>query len=209
VVFATLVSLGVWQIQRLSWKLDLIAQIEARAYGEPVPAPIGPAPEYLHVTASGTYTHDQSLRIKAVTALGAGYWIMTPLQTAQQTIWVNRGFVPTGTPSVDWTAPSGPQVVSGLARLPKSNGTFLEKNDPAQDKWFSADLAAMSERHDVKANLQYYIDAEQAGPAEEWPRAGMTQLHYRNSHLSYALTWFAMAALLLVGLFVVLRHHDD
>ena len=43
----------------------------------------------------------------------------------------------------------------------------------------------------------YFIDAEaQTGAdAAGWPRAGMTVVSFRNNHLSYALTWFALAAL--------------
>ena len=32
---AILIGLGTWQLQRMAWKEDLIAQIQARAYGEP------------------------------------------------------------------------------------------------------------------------------------------------------------------------------
>ena len=39
IVFAVLVSLGLWQVERLHWKEALITRIEARIHGEPGPLP--------------------------------------------------------------------------------------------------------------------------------------------------------------------------
>lgn len=39
VLTGSLLALGTWQVKRLSWKLDLIARIEARAHAAPVEAP--------------------------------------------------------------------------------------------------------------------------------------------------------------------------
>ena len=37
---AVFLALGTWQVERLSWKLDLIARVEARIHAAPVPAPL-------------------------------------------------------------------------------------------------------------------------------------------------------------------------
>ena len=39
IVFAVLLVLGLWQVERLHWKEALIARIEARIHGEPGPLP--------------------------------------------------------------------------------------------------------------------------------------------------------------------------
>lgn len=46
----------------------------------------------------------------------------------------------------------------------------------------------------------YFIDADQQGTPDAWPRGGLTIIDFRNSHLSYALTWYAMALLLVAGM---------
>ena len=201
--FLAMVALGVWQLQRLGWKLDLIEQIETRAYGAPVAAAVGPAPEYLRVHATGSFRHDLSLRVKAVTELGGGSWLLTPLATDTQVIWVNRGFVPTG--AADLTLPEGTQDIEGFVRLSRDGGTLLERNRPESARWVSADLAAMSTAQDLAGTAPYYIDALHMGAAEGWPRGGLTRLSLRNSHLSYALTWFAMAALFAGAMVYVIR----
>ena len=70
----------------------------------------------------------------------------------------------------------------------------------------SADLPVMSATKDVDANTAYFIAADSNG---DWPRGVLVQLEYRNTHLSYALTWFAMAFLLVVCIIIILRHKDD
>ena len=70
----------------------------------------------------------------------------------------------------------------------------------------SADLPVTSATKDVDANTAYFIAADSNG---DWPLSGLVQLEYRNTHLSYALTWFAMAFLLVVCIIIILRHKDD
>ncbi len=203
--FVAMVALGVWQVQRLSWKLDLIAQVEERAYATALPAPKGEAPEYLRIEATGVLRHEDSLRVKAVTELGPGHWVMTPLDTSDQTIWVNRGFVPKGLARADWTAPEGALRIEGLVRLNQPGGTLLERNAPDADRWVSADLPEMSAFVGLSNVAPYFIAADHLGAEDAWPRGGMTKLSFRNTHLSYALTWFAMAALFLGAMIYVIR----
>jgi surfeit locus 1 family protein len=101
--FVLFVALGTWQVERRAWKLDLIARVEQRVHAPPAAAP-GPAQwptitaaaaEYRRVTATGTFLDDSQTLVQAVTDLGAGYWVLTPLRLADGSIvLVNRGFVP-------------------------------------------------------------------------------------------------------------------
>src|SRR3546814_3013989 len=102
---ALLSALGLWQVERRAWKLDLIDRVEQRVHATPVAAP-GPADwpavtrardEYLRVTASGRFLNDRETLVRAATELGSGYWVLTPFRTdAGFTMLVNRGFVQIG-----------------------------------------------------------------------------------------------------------------
>jgi surfeit locus 1 family protein len=206
VMFVSMIALGNWQMRRLAWKLDLIESVETRAYGDPVTAPRGTAPEYLRVIATGTFAHELSLRVKAVTDLGPGFWIMTPLRTETSVIWINRGFVPSSIEQGAWDEPKQPVEVTGLVRLDQPGGTLLERNQPATGRWVSADLNEMSRAAGLEnAQTAYFIDAGRTGTDNTWPRGGMTRLTFRNTHLVYAVTWYAMAALFLVAMGYVIR----
>ncbi|PYE85112.1 SURF1 family protein [Pseudoroseicyclus aestuarii] len=212
---ALFVALGVWQLQRLAWKTDLIDRVEARLAAAPVAAP-GPqdwsglseeADEYRRIEVSGTYA-GQSLPVLAVTVLGRGYWVMTPLETADGwSLLVNRGFVADdraaeGLPE----APSGEVTVEGLLRLSQPGGAFLRSNAPEEGRWYSRDTGAMAEVQGLNEVAPYFLDME--GPAEagaEAPVPGLTVVDFRNTHLTYALTWFVLAILSVVALVLLLR----
>jgi surfeit locus 1 family protein len=181
-------ALGAWQVQRLAWKTALIAEVTALVARDPVPATQAGAAEYTPVTVEGRYDPRQVL-VKAVTEQGAGSWVMTPLVAGDWTVWVNRGFVPEGV-----TPPAPPEQarVTGLVRLSQPGGGFLRANDPAAGRWFSRDTAALGAALDIPT-VPWFLDAQSGGPL---PVPGLTVVSFRNHHLVYALTWFALAALL-------------
>ncbi|MEO0484738.1 MAG: SURF1 family protein [Pseudomonadota bacterium] len=206
VVFVVLVGLGNWQVQRLAWKEALIEAVDTRAFAPEVPAPLGPvteeADEYTRVEVTGTFDHAQTRRVKAVTDLGLGNWLLTPLDTGSEVIWINRGFIPQRFDGV-LVEPEGPQRITGLLRITEPEGTLLESNAPAADRWVARDVARLSEVAGVDA-LPYFIDADHLSAPGTWPRGGLTIIEFRNNHLSYALTWYAMALLFAGGMAYVI-----
>ena len=206
IMIVTFVKLGNWQMRRLSQKLDLIEAVDTRAFGAPVSLPekFDPAQhEYLRVAVSGTVQPDEAVLVKAVTELGPGHWVMMPMTTQQGVLWVNRGFVPPDQKQPkQWSQPE--TSVSGLLRATQSGGTALESNMPDIDRWVSRDTAAMAQARGLGDVLPYFLDADHAAAPEAWPRGGLTIISFRNSHLSYALTWYAMAVLFAAALVYVI-----
>lgn len=203
-----LISLGLWQVHRLAWKRDLIAKVESRVHASPVPAPAmaGKDDAYRRVTASGHFLHDRATLVQAATARGAGFWVLTPLVTDRGfTLLVNRGFVPPEARD-HYTRPEGSVRITGLMRLTEPGGSFLRNNDATANRWYSRDVAAIAAARQLRAPIaNYFVDAE-SGQPDVLPVGGLTVLTFPNSHLSYALTWFALAALAAGGYIVVMRH---
>ena len=192
-------ALGTWQVQRLQWKLDLIERVETRLAQAPVPAASVRDPkefEYRPVWASGTFLHDRATLVQALTERGAGYWVMTPLQTSNGTILVNRGFVPEERRAAA-SRPGGQVRVQGLVRLSEPDGRFLRANRPGEERWYSRDVTAIARARGLEV-APFFIDA---GPTAQGtlPVGGLTVVRFRNTHLIYALTWFGLAALSLWG----------
>jgi surfeit locus 1 family protein len=214
---AIFVALGTWQVQRLLWKLDLIARVEERIHREAVPAPpssewddIGAEKdEYRHVTVRGTFDHAKSVLVQAVTERGAGFWVVTPiLGDDGSTILINRGFVPSDrrdpASRVEGNVPGQVSVI-GLLRISEPGGGFLRNNDPAGSRWYSRDVAAIAAAQGLKKVAPYFIDADAAPNPGGLPIGGLTVVSFRNSHLIYALTWCALAAMSAVGAYLVHR----
>ncbi|MFW8584469.1 SURF1 family protein [Rhizobium beringeri] len=214
---AALAALGTWQVERLAWKRDLIARVDQRVHAPPVPAPAhadwnkvdATDDEYRRVTAAGMLANDKETLVFASTALGPGYWVMTPLTLADGTsILVNRGFVPT-----DRRDPasrregevSGPVEITGLMRMTEPKGSLLQSNDVAADRWYSRDVAAIAEKRGVGVVAPYFIDADAAANPGGLPVGGLTIIDFPNNHLVYAITWYGLAAMVLALLVFILR----
>jgi surfeit locus 1 family protein len=205
--FALFVALGTWQVQRRTWKLNLIARIEQRVHAPPVAAP-GPAEwpqvsaerdEYRHVTVAGTFLDHSPTLVQAATELGAGYWVLTPLRTpAGSIVLVNRGFV--SSDDRERVQPGGEAAtVTGLLRITEPGGAFLRHNNPAANRWYSRDVQAIAQARGLGNIAPYFIDEEGAGEEARGqapqvaPVGGLTVVRFHNSHLVYAMTWYTLA----------------
>ena len=205
-LIAAFLSLGVWQLQRRSWKLNLIATVDARLHAPPVAAPptADQSDAYTRVTIEGRFRNDRETFVQAVTERGPGFWVLTPLIAPRFTVLVNRGFVP-AEKRTDHSRPDGPVRVTGLVRSTEPGGAFLRSNDPVADRWYSRDVAAIAEAKRLSPVAPYFIDADATPNPGGYPVGGLTIVAFRNSHLSYALTWFALAMLTLVGIVILWR----
>jgi surfeit locus 1 family protein len=219
-IFAGFVSLGVWQVHRRTWKLALIAHVDQRVHAAPKPAP-GPADwpgitwdkdSYRHVVVHGRYENDRETFVEAVTDLGPGFWVVTPFDTERGfTVLVNRGFVPPDHRAAATRADAqiaGETSVTGLLRTTEPKGWLLRHNDPAHDRWYSRDVAAIAAKRGLSGRVApYFIDAaaDSSLPADA-PVGGLTVIHFRNAHLQYAITWFTLALLTMVGAALIVRH---
>lgn len=214
-----LVSLGVWQIERRAWKLDLIERIDTRIHAVPVSAP-GPGEwpaitrerdEYRRVQLQGRFLDGSQTLVQAVTERGGGYWVLTPLVTDDGfTVLVNRGFVSDGarrSAGAPGTQPAGAVRVTGLLRISEPKGGFLRSNDPAAGRWYSRDVAAIAAARGLDNAAPYFVDADAATSpgGDNEPAGGLTVVSLPNNHLVYALTWFALALMLAGAMAFVAR----
>jgi len=232
-LFAGFIALGMWQVQRRAWKLDLIERTTERLYATPSAPPpaaqwpqiTAPTHEYLAVRLQGEWLANKTLLTQATTELGAGFWMMTPLQQDDSTqVLVNRGFVPADqraqwqSQAINATA-GGPVTIEGLLRISEPGGGFLRRNAPEQQRWHSRDVGAMAQALQLPNAAPYFVDVgfptrqvaantEQRPAAQgPWPRTGLTVVRFANSHLVYALTWFGLA-LMVVGATVVVARYE-
>ncbi|HEU0196083.1 MAG TPA: SURF1 family protein [Nevskiaceae bacterium] len=218
-VFALFIALGTWQVQRYHYKLTLAAQVAQRAHAPPV-APPGPAAwptvsaqrdQYLRVQLVGHFLPDQETFVHGTSELGYGFWAMAPFATQQGFIvLVNRGYVPAdnhGAPRPTRPPSTGLENLAGLVRMSEPGGGFLRPNRPAQGLWYSRDVAAIGAAQRLPAGrvAPYFVDAE-AGNSKQWPRAGLTVLHFYNESNLYAITWYLLAIFTLVCAWIVIRH---
>jgi len=228
-LFFGFVALGSWQLKRLQWKLDLIERVEQRVHSPAVAAPdreswpriTAENDEYRHVRLTGNFLYELTTPVQAVTELGNGFWLLTPLRSADgSVVLVNRGFVAAKVgdwKSQDSTAQTGadanapePLSVTGLLRISEPGGGFLRHNDPSANHWYSRDVQAIAAARGLSGVAPYFVDADagqsgSGGAAAGQPIGGLTVISFHNSHLVYALTWYALALMVAGACFWVVR----
>jgi surfeit locus 1 family protein len=204
-----LLALGFWQVERLFWKQDLIAQRQAAVAAAPVAAPRSREEargmEFRHVTDEGAFLNDKEIFIGATSEAGRqGYHVLTPfLEPGGRTVFINRGFIPAELKDPAKRAAGqipGTVRVQGLLRLPPAErpAWFLPDNRPDLNYWFWVDLPAMSAADGLDRVAPFYLDADATPNPGGWPKGGVTRLALPNDHLQYAITWFSLAVALLV-----------
>ena len=209
-------SLGMWQLQRRTWKAGLIQRIESRAKALPVTLDQAMQVwaetrdvEYLHVRLTGRFHHDKERFLQAVEKGVAGWNVITPLETERATIvLVNRGFVPDRLRRPELRAAGlipGTVDVEGLVRLPPARKpAFVPDNDLVRNEWYWLDFSRLFGSmfgNTERPYAPFFVDAAPSHVAAP-PAGGATRLELPNRHLEYAVTWFALAATLL-AVFVV------
>lgn len=220
---AILLGLGTWQVKRLYWKEALLADIEERRNAAPdtvaeieAIAKSGGDIEYRKVSLSGTFDHARERHFFATHQGRTGYYIYTPLTLADgRVLFVNRGFVP-----FEMKDPAkrsegqvtGEVTITGLARAPlvAKPSSLLPDNDIAKNIFYWKDLAAMASSADIPPDwlVKLFVDADAAPNPGGWPQGGVTLIDLPNNHLQYAITWYGLAAaLVIVAGFAYFRNH--
>ena len=214
IALAILIGLGTWQMQRLAWKQALLARIEALKVAPAVPAaPVlarmaaGDDTDFVRVTLDCPgLARAAGLNLYAVRDGDAGQRLVSACPLAggpYRTLLVDRGFIaqetvarPTGDP-----ADRSVSRVTGVLRAPEPPGRFTPPNDPAGNRWYSRDHAAMARALGAAAPAPLVLMAETA-TNPEFPALVPAPIpaEISNRHLEYALTWYGLAAA-LVGVY--------
>ena len=209
-VFALLIALGTWQIERKAWKEALIALLTERlaAPSRALPsaadwAKLEPTrDEYRRVRFAATLDNDREALVFAAArafrpdVVGPGYWVFTPARRADgSVVVVNRGFVPDARRDIKSRAEgqiSQPVEITGTLRWPDERYWFTPADDTAHNLWFTRDPAAIAAAKGLDprtdAVAPFYVEQEAPIPPGGLPQPGKLVVALPDNHLQYAVT---------------------
>jgi surfeit locus 1 family protein len=231
VMVALFVGLGLWQLQRRIEKHALVAALSERLAAAPGPLPppsqwsaLTPGgDEFRRVSFAATYRSRPDAMVYSSGSgvrediSGPGTWAFMPARLAGgQTVAVNAGFVQNTMQDREQqdraVAPlvtNEPAMLTGYIRFPESAGLLTPPENLAKRLWFTRDHLAMARAlgwgEEGKAIAPFYIDLEQPVPASGIPKPGPLEVHLKDDHLQYAITWFALAGAVVIAFGVWLR----
>ncbi|MEM9049411.1 MAG: SURF1 family protein [Pseudomonadota bacterium] len=188
---ATLLSLGVWQLQRLAWKEGVLAEIAARMNA---PLPVFPArpeearDEYRLVRVTGEIGARELHVLTSARPDGPGFRIIAPLTLADgRRVLVDRGFVPEAAKSLPRSG--GPAQITANILWPDDVTRYTPAPDERRNMWFARDAVAMAKALGTEPVMLVARSDTGAGI-----RPLPVTVNIPNDHLEYALTWFGLAA---------------
>tara|TARA_R110002110_G_scaffold152033_24_gene344564 strand:- start:6107 stop:6784 length:678 start_codon:yes stop_codon:yes gene_type:complete len=204
---AILLSLGIWQVQRLAWKQGVIADIDARITSAPVPLPKVPDPEvdaYLPVTVTGRFAGDTIRVLVSQKQIGAGYRLITPFETDAGRVLIDRGFVASDDKGI--ATPQGTVTVIGNLQWPREIDSYTPAPDLDNNIWFARDVSELATRLGAAPLLIVTREMSVANPPVTPLPVDTSRIP--NDHLPYAITWFALAAIWLAMSLLFLRRRS-
>lgn len=191
---AILISLGIWQLQRLAWKEAILADIDARISAAPVDLPTTADPatdRYLPVQMTGAFTGEHLDVLVSRKQLGAGVRVIEVFETDGRRVMVDRGFVPEDRRADPREQGEG-RVVGNL-HWPEEVDGFTPPPDDRTGLWFARDVSAMAGKLNAEPLLIVAREPTSTG-IEPMP---VDNSAIPNDHLGYAIQWFGLAAVWL------------
>jgi surfeit locus 1 family protein len=202
-----LLGLGTWQVHRLAWKQAILAQIAQAEAAPPLPlsappAALTPAP-FTKIAVAGRLLHDKSALYgadvrdtRAGPELGAE--LIEPLQRdGAVPILVERGWVPLKR-TRPVAMPDGTVTVAGFVYPAVTPGLFSAHDDVPGRHFYTLDPAAIGAALGLDHVAPFILVAIGTPPAEGLPIPAEHLPRPPNNHLQYAITWYGLAAALVV-----------
>ena len=198
-IILVLLSLGFWQLYRLSWKLDLINQIENSLKIEPIELQNVEKKNYLRIKTSGQIDFKKQIYLYNLNESGKpGFEVINPIKIGKEDYLINRGWI-------SFDKKNNPEIniidqknIIGTIMLQSKSSSFKPKNEIDKNYWFTLD------REDILKftgrNFSKYIIYLNGN--YENPRPKVITAKISNNHKKYAITWFSMAiSILLIYLY--------
>ena len=184
---------------RLSWKLDLINQIENSLKIDPVELQNVEKKNYLRIKTSGQIDFEKQIYLYNLNETGKpGFEVINPIKIGNEDYLINRGWI-------SFDQKNNPEInvvdqknIIGTLMLQSKSSSFKPENEVDKNYWFTLD------REDILKftgkNFSKYIIY--LNGSYENPRPRVITAKISNNHKKYAITWFSMAiSILLIYLY--------
>ena len=193
------IGLGCWQLYRLNWKLDLIAEIENSLKNNPIQLSKADKKNYLRIKTSGLVDFDKQIYLYNLNDSGnPGFEVINPIIVDNENYLINRGWIPFDKKNQPEINLFDQNNIIGTLKLQSKANSFKPKNDIEKNYWFTLD------RNDIFSytgkNFSKYIIYTSGD--YKMPKPKVITAKISNNHKKYAITWFSMAiSILLIYLY--------
>ena len=206
---AVLCVLGTWQLERLEWKRELIAQMEREYTKDAAQTPLSPddfkvTSGFKRGTIEGTFDHAREILLQGRLREGKlGHNVITPFRPEGTLgyVLVDRGWVPIERERkpqdvIAW--PEGKIKLEGMLRLPPESNMFTPENKPENKEWYSMTPGIAADLHSIVVTGPLILYAEGEVKPGIYPAPHEARISFSNNHLQYAVFWYVMAGAMVM-----------
>jgi surfeit locus 1 family protein len=189
---AVLIGLGVWQMQRLEWKTGVLAAMEARIGGPPIPLPAVPnraRDNYQTVSVTGRFLPGHLDVMSGQKLVGPGFRVIAPFETDDgRRVMIDRGFVPDAERKTPRDG-AGITEISGNLLWPDDADSYTPAPNLTENLWFARDVVTMAKA----LNTEPVLIVAFTDTGEGISPVPVDSMSVPNNHFQYAVTWFSLA----------------
>ena len=189
------IALGTWQIIRLSWKNNLILEIENSLKNPPVELTQSNKVNYLKIKTSGSVDFEKQIYLYNLNDSGTpGFEVLNPISIDGENYLLNRGWIPfekKDTPEINIIDQSN---IVGTIKIQGRKNIFKPDNDLKENYWFSLNREDILKFTGKKfSKYIIYLDGNY-----QLPKPKKITANISNNHKKYAMTWFSLAISILL-----------
>jgi surfeit locus 1 family protein len=206
-----LILLGNWQLKRLNEKTNFIQSIEYNIANHPksIEELNLNLPIYSKIAISGTFLAGKNIFLygkRSASPEKDGYYLLSAFEATNGKIYlVSRGWIPQSVKN-NLGEFASKQIFDKFEAiiLPSETRQFMmPENDKNNKIWFTIDLDMAHEMLGVTENKYYLMQIQSATLPEGGKPLSTEHLNkVRNDHFEYAITWYSLAACLLIMFFI-------
>ena len=210
---AILVSLSIWQVERRTEKLNLVAHLSEQLNAAPVVLSSlrgfeekdAAALHWRHVILAGRFGETPPLRLYALNEQGTpGHRLIAPFHLDDgATVLIDRGFVPLHFDMRNVAdTPEGFVRIKAVLHPAMRLSYFTPEDEPGERLFYRRDYPGMFAALNIISNKDtpaLLFDLTTSGlRSDEFPLITPPVVELSNPHLGYAITWAGLALGLLV-----------
>jgi surfeit locus 1 family protein len=216
--FFILVSLGNWQLSRLSQKKYFIQTIENNIENPALNIEkINPnIPHYSKIELEGKFEENKNVFLygrRSASPEKDGYYLLSPFKTINgDVLLVSRGWIPQSSKNKfeDYTQKDETIKITGIVLPHEEKNFFVPGNDKEKNIWFNIDLFMAKDILETNVTNFYLMQIDSHDLPIGGKALSTTHLNkVRNDHMEYAITWYSLGACLLVLFLIYGRKQDD
>ena len=184
------ISLGIWQLYRLEWKLNLISEINNAISSEPIQFNTNNIKNFQKVSFNGKIDNEKIIYLYNLNEEGEpGFDIINPINIENKNFLINRGWVKMKDKNKAFL--SNKENFIGILKEKSKASYFKPENDLANNYWFKLDDKDLTKYTGlIFSNYIIYLTDSNS---TNIPKPKNISANLSNNHLKYALTWFSLA----------------